>query len=223
MNIITRSDFEGFRLDAQAGSYLSDSDGESYEISGLFGGSNDTTSLVVSASYKDERGIETADRTRSAFPNPNATSCDVSGTFCSSFTPQGRFILGPNLAGGADLTLNTGVVNDGMGNIPVFDPNDPTGGDFSAFTAADRFNYNGPTFNYLRTPNERVNLYAEVRHEMGPNVDLFFTGSYTNRSSATKAAPEPLCLGNGCGNAINDNFFISALNPYNPFGVDLSV
>ena len=222
VNIITRSDFEGFRLDAQAGSYLSDSDGESYEISGLFGGRNDTTSLVVSASYKDERGIETADRSRSAFPNPDATTCDVSGTFCSSFTPQGRFILGPAL-GGADLTLNDGVVNDGMGNIPVFDPNDPTGGDFSSFTAADRFNYNGPTYNYLKTPNERVNIYAEVRHEMAPSVDLFFTGSYTNRSSATKAAPEPLCLGAGCGNAINDNFVVSALNPYNPFGVDLSV
>ena len=222
VNIITRGDFEGVRLDAQAGSYLSDSDGESYEVSGLFGGRNDTTSLVVSASYKDERGIETANRSRSAFPNPDATSCDVSGTFCSSFTPQGRFILGPN-PGGADLTLNDGVVNDGMGNIPDFDPNDPTGGDFSAFTAADRFNYNGPTYNYLKTPNERVNIYAEVRHEMAPNVDLFFTGSYTNRSSATKAAPEPLCLGAGCGNAINDNFVVSALNPYNPFGVDLSV
>jgi iron complex outermembrane receptor protein len=51
---------------------------------------------------------------------------------------------------------------------------------------------------------------------------MFFRGSYTNRNSDTKAAPEPLCLGPGCGNRINDNFFISALNPYNPFGVDLS-
>jgi len=47
--------------------------------------------------------------------------------------------------------------------------------------------------------------------------------SYTNRTSATKAAPEPLCLGNDCGDRINDNFFISANNIYNPFGVDLSV
>ena len=223
VNIITRSDFEGLRLDAQGGAYLSEGDGEDYMASALWGGGNDTTHLLISASWKDEGGIETADRSRSAFPNPDATSCDVPGSFCSSFTPQGRFILGPNLAGGADLTLNGGVLNDGAGNIPVFDPNDPTGGDFSSFTAADRFNYNGPGFNYLRTPNERVNLYAEARHEIAPNIEAFFTGSYTNRTSATKAAPEPLCLGNGCGNAINDNFFISALNPFNPFGVDLSV
>ena len=223
VNIITNRDFEGFRLSAQTGGYLSDSDGESTMVSALWGGGNETTHLVLSASYTDERGIETADRERSRFPNPGATSCDVAGSRCSSFTPQGRFIFGPNLAGGASITLNDGVLNDGMGNIPVFDPNDPTGGDFSTFTAADRFNYNGPGFNYLRTPNERTNLYASVRHELAPSVDLVAQVSYTNRSSATKAAPEPLCLGNGCGNAINDNFFISALNPFNPFGVDLSV
>ncbi len=47
--------------------------------------------------------------------------------------------------------------------------------------------------------------------------------SYTNRTSDTRGAPEPLCLGSGCGNPINDNFFISGDNPFNPFGVDLSV
>ena len=222
VNVITRSNFEGFRLDAQGGAYLSEGDGEDYMIGALFGAGNDTTHVVVSANWTDEGGIETADRSRSAFPNPDATTCDIAGTFCSGFTPQGRFDLGPAL-GGVSLTLNDGVLNDGMGNIPEFDPNDPTGGDFSAFTAADRFNYNGPTYNFLRTPNERVYLYAEVTHQLAPDVELFAIGSYTNRSSATKAAPEPLCLGSGCGNAINDNFFISALNPFNPFGVDLSV
>lgn len=223
VNIITNRDFEGFRFNIQSGGYLSEGDGESTEVGLLWGGGNEATHVLLSASYKDERGIETADRQRSRFPNPNATTCDVPGTFCSSFTPQGRFIFGPNLAGGASITLNDGVLNDGMGNIPVFDPANPDSGDFHAFTGADRFNYNGPGFNYLRTPNERVNLYASATHELAPNVNLTATASYTNRSSATKAAPEPLCLGNGCGNRINDNFFISALNPFNPFGVDLSV
>ena len=222
VNIITHQNFEGLRIDAQAGGYLSEGDGEDTQLSALWGGGTDETRFLVSASWKDEGGIETWDRDRSKFPNPNATSCDVPGTFCSSFTPQGRFVLGPNF-NFASITLNDGVLNDGMGNIPVFDPNNPASGDFHAFGASDRFNYNGPGYNYLRTPNERVNLYAEARHQLAPNVELFFTGSYTNRSSATKAAPEPLCLGNGCGNAINDNFFISAANPFNPFGVDLSV
>jgi len=222
VNIITNRDFQGFKAHAQTGSYLSESDGESTDVGLLWGGGNDTSNLVLSVSWTDEKGIETADRERSAFPNPNATSCDVPGSFCSSFTPQGRFILGPNFDFW-DATLNDGVLNDGMGNIPQFDPNDPDGGDFHAFSGADRFNYNGPGFNFLRTPNERVNLYASAVHRIAPDIDIVAKASYTNRSSATKAAPEPLCLGNGCGNAINDNFFISEDNPFNPFGVDLSV
>jgi len=221
VNIITDQDFEGFRFDAQAGGYLADSDGESYEFSGLWGGGNDTTHVTFSAGYKDERGIDTADRARSAFPRPDATSCDAGG--CSSFTPQARLVFGPNYAGGADVTLNTGVLNDGAGNIPVFDPLNPTADDFHAFSTADRFNFNGPGYNYLKTPNERLNLYTNVTHKLSDTVEMFIRGSYTNRTSDTKAAPEPLCLGNDCGNRINDNFFISALNPYNPFGVDLSV
>jgi iron complex outermembrane receptor protein len=223
VNIITNRDFEGFRLAAQTGGYLSEGDGESTQVSALWGGGNETTHIVLSASYADERGIETFDRERSKFPNPGAGTCDVAGSRCSSFTPQGRYIFGPNFAGGASITLNDGVLNDGGANIPQFDPANPGTLDFHPFTAADRFNYNGPGFNYLRTPNERTNIYASARHELAPNVDLVAQASYTNRSSATKAAPEPLCLGNGCGNAINDNFFISALNPFNPFGVDLSV
>ncbi|MGH8223071.1 MAG: TonB-dependent receptor plug domain-containing protein [Woeseiaceae bacterium] len=239
VNIITDQDFTGFRLDVQAGSYLSEEDGESYEIAGLWGGGNDTTHVTFSASYKDERGVETGDRSRSAFPSPDATSCDAGG--CSSFTPQGRFILGPGMGlyrngvldpnctsddpdcSFGDVTLNDGVLNDGMGNIPVWDPNDLNGGDFHSFGSSDRFNFNEPGFNYLRTPNERLNLYTNVTHQLSDTVEMFFRASYTNRSSTTKAAPEPLCLGNGCGNRINDNFLISALNPFNPFGVDLSV
>jgi len=222
VNVITDSNFSGFRFDAQTGEYLSDGDGDSTEFAALWGAGNDTTHIVLSASYADEGDIETADRERSAFPNPDATSCDIPGTFCSSFTPQARLIFGPNYAGGADITLNDGVLNDGMGNIPVFDPANPTADDYHAFTSADRFNYNGPGFNFLRTPNERVNLYAEVTHELADNLNLNVKGSYTNRTSATKAAPEPLNLGPGSGNRIGDEIFISALNPYNPFGIDLS-
>lgn len=221
VNVITRKGFEGFRLDAHGGGYLSDGDGESYRFGALWGAGNDTTHITMSASYSDERGIETFDRSRSSFPNPDASSCDVPGSQCSSFTPQARIILGPAL-GGQDITLNDGVLNDGMNNIPVWDPNDPNGGDFHAFSNADRFNFNGPGFNYLRTPNERVNLYANVRHEFTDNISLFATGSYTNRQSRTQGAPEPFYLGPGSGNQIMENIEISADNPFNPFGVDLS-
>lgn len=227
VNIITHQDFEGFKLDAQAGSFMSDNDGESYEFSALWGAGNDTTNLVLSLGYRDEGGVETWDRKRSAYPVPDTTSCDVPGTRCSSFTPQARLVFGPNIGPGGgfqDITLNDGVLNDGAGNIPQWDPNDPNGGaDFHGFSAADRFNYNGQGFNFLRTPNERINFYANVRHDFSPTVTMFARASYTNRTSETKGAPEPLCLGNGCGTRITDNFVIGADNPYNFTGLELSV
>ncbi len=232
VNIITNSDFEGFRFDAQTGGYLSDSDGESTEIAGLWGGGNGTTHIVLSVSYTEEKGIETANRSRSAFPNPDATSCNIPGTFCSSFTPQARLVLGPDFDF-LDITLNDGVLNDGGANVPTCDPSvlDDciNSGNWHAFSSADRFNYNGPGFNFLRTPNERVNIYSSVNHELSDNVNLVMRAAYTNRSSATKAAPEPLCLGAGCGNRINDNFVIHEDNIFNPFrdaagnGIRLSV
>lgn len=222
VNIITDTKFGGLKFDAQFGEYLSDGDGKDREISALWGQNWDRTHAVVSASYQEEGGVFTADRAVSAFPVANTTSCDVSGTRCSSFTPQGRFVLGPNF-GFQDSTINTGTLNDGGANVPVFVPGDPNGGDFSAFTAADRFNYNGEQFNYLRTPNERFNLYTHLSHEINENLDAFFRASYTKRESDTRGAPEPLCFGNGCGTSLTTNFFVSRLNPFNPFGVDLSV
>jgi iron complex outermembrane receptor protein len=94
VNIITKQDFRGMQIAAQSGQYVSDGDGTASEISGLWGGGDDNTHIVFSASYYDEGDIETFDRAQSAFPTPFGTSCLDGG--CSSFTPQGRFVLGPN-------------------------------------------------------------------------------------------------------------------------------
>ena len=119
VNVITKQEFEGFRIDAQTGSFMSEGDGESVELAALWGAGNDTTNIVLSLSYKDEGGVETWDRSRSAYPSPDATSCAAGG--CSSFTPQARLVFGPNIGpngGFQDITLNDGVLNDGGANIP---------------------------------------------------------------------------------------------------------
>ena len=182
VNIITKKNFKGMRVTAQTGEFLSEGDGESTEVSALWGGGNGETDIVFSAAYYDEGAVATSDRAQSAFPNPFATSCDVPGTFCSSFTPQGRFILGPAF-GFQDMALNTGVLNDGGANVPVFVPGDPNGGDFHAFTAADRFNYNGNGFNFLATPNERINLYTGLTHDLNEQLRIEAKASYTHRKS----------------------------------------
>ena len=220
VNVITRQSFDGLRIQAQTGGYLSDGDGRATRISALWGsGGSGATQVLASAHYADEGLVYTSDRAQSAFPSPFGTSCEDGG--CSSFTPQGRFILGPKL-GGADLTLNDGVLNDGV-RLPEFDRNNPTAGDFHAFASADRFNYNGDRFNYLLTPSQRLNLYSQLRQELAGSLRLVAKAAYTRRESATKGAPEPLCLGSGCGNAILDNVVVAAEQRYNPFGAELSV
>lgn len=221
VNVITNKDFEGFRIDAHAGGYVNEGDGESYELSAMWGVGNDKTHIVFSLSSVEEKAIFTSDRAQSAFPTAFATSCAEGG--CSSFTPQGRLIFGENFAGGADITLNDGVLYDGVNNIPVFDPDDPFSDDYHEFTEEDRFNFNGEDYNYLKTPNRRYNFFTDISHKIEENLTFVAKAIYTKRESVTRGAPEPLCLGNGCGNEILDNIVIDADQIYNPFGVDLSV
>lgn len=222
VNLITKQGFRGLQLSAQTGKVVSHGDGAANELSALWGGTlrDEATEFLFSAQFAQEKPIFTSERTQSAFPNPFGRSCDDGG--CSSFTPQGRFVLGPNL-GDADLALNDGVLNDGGDNLPAFDPDDPTGGDFHAFTSADRFNYNGNRFNFLQTPNQRLNLHAQINHETANGLRFLGKATYAKRRSTTKGAPEPLCLGNGCGNRFLNEVVIDADQPYNPFGADLSV
>ena len=142
------SNFDGFKADAEWGNYITEGDGEALDASLLWGGGDDDTHFVFNVTYAEEGAIETADRAQSAFPRPFATDCLGGG--CSTFTPQGRVVLGPNFDYW-DGTLNDGVLNDGMDNIPVWDPTTPDAGDYHGFSNADRFNFNGPGFNFLQT------------------------------------------------------------------------
>ena len=218
LNVITRQTFDGIQLTAHTAGDVAHGDGAAADFGALWGG-GDAVRFLVGAQWVDEGEIFTSARKLSRFPNPGGRSCEDGG--CSTFTPQGRFVLGPAL-GGADLALNDGASNDGGANLPRFDPADPTGGDFHAFTAADRFNYNGGRFNYLLTPNRRGSAFAHIEAGLA-GARLTVRALLNRRESATRGAPEPLCLGNGCGNRILNGIAIAAAQPYNPFGADLSV
>ena len=87
--------------------------------------------------------------------------------------------------------LNTGATGAN------YDPNNPASGDWHAFTTADRFNFR--PFNYLTTPNRRVNVFGKAAYDVADNVELTFTASFTNRESHNQAAPNPLFMGSDAG------------------------
>ena len=115
-----------------------------------------------------------------------------------------------------DLALKTGTTT------PVWNPANPTGGTstYHDFTGADRFNY--APFNLLLTPSKRKSMFARMRFELSDSVSLYAKGLFNNRSSENQAAPEPIFVGPAAGTGgLADTISISALNPFNPFGIDL--
>ena len=229
VNIITKKRQAGFMASAQVGGYLEEDDGytQNYQLSWGNGGDG-PLHVVVGGNYVKQGGIKSANRAISEFPAPYADSCTAGG--CSGFVPLGRVIVTQNPAlptddgtedvpgtnPTLDLTLNAPVLT----GAPVYDPADPFGDDFHAFTDADRFNF--APFNYMQIPLERYGVFSNVRYEVGPDVNLSFKGLWNRRKSRNQAAPLPFGVGPAAGiTPVLDGTSIDVSNPYNPFGVTL--
>lgn len=218
VNIITRDDFDGVRANAYYGLF-GDGDGETQNYDVSIGATGDRTRVLFDVAYARQKDVLAGDRAISEFPIAGIGMCLAT---CSSGTPQGRFVFtDPNTMTTSSITLNDGVLNDGMANIPVFDPLNPgTAGDFHDFQTSDRFNFQ--PFNFLQTPNERLNVFAKAEYDVTDEITFRMVGSYTNRKSANQAAPEPLFIGPEAGNGnIMDTVTVAADNPFNPFGFAL--
>lgn len=222
VNIITRSDYEGFDMETNQAAF-DEGDGYTQDYSLSFGASGERSSAFFAASYSRQDAVFSRDRELSREVIFGAPP----GIGGSSGTPQGRYIfLDPrgDFDGDGDpdvisITLDNGVLNNGT-TLPSYDPNNPGGADFHAFGTADRFNFR--PYNYLVTPSRRVNLFGKAAYEISDAVELRFTAAYTNRESTNQAAPNPLFLGSDAGAGFFlDNIFIPADQRYNPFGIDL--
>ena len=213
VNIITRKDFDGMSVSAQYGEY-GEGDGENTTVDFAWGINGDRGNFFLGLSHTNQEQVLSRDRAQSSFPVPG-----TGVAFGSSATPTGRFIFtNPNTRITHDLTPNTGVSN------PVYDPTQ-TGcvrtDSYHCFTSADRFNFS--QFNLLLTPSERTGVFGQGRFAFSDRVTGYAKLLFNRRESTNQAAPEPLFLGPaaGTGNPRADNIFISALNPFNPFGFNL--
>jgi iron complex outermembrane receptor protein len=222
VNIITRRNFNGVQVHAKYGSYGHGGDDTEADIT--IGGGSDNFNGVFSASYVDSKGISAGDWDQSSFPVPGAGI--AAG---SSGTPQGRFTFcDPRLPtdsyGGCDPEGNNWfdiTLNDGT-TAPNYNGGDPVNGagTYHNWSSADRFNF--APLNLLLTPSKRKSIFASVRYDINDAVSLHAKALYNNRESKNEAAPEPIFVGPFAGTGgIADTIMISALNPYNPFGIDL--
>jgi iron complex outermembrane receptor protein len=219
VNIITRKNFEGVELNAYHGEY--DLGGATTDASISLGGGGERFRGVFVASYHKQDSISSAEYRYAAVPQPLAgPGAGSSGTpqgrflFCDPARPTGQIGACDSADTFYNLTLNDGTTT------PVWNPANPAAGTYHDFGAADRFNY-GP-FNLLLTPQERKSMFARMSFDITDNVSLYAKGLFNNRESRNQAAPEPIFVGPAAGTGgLADTISISALNPFNPFGIDL--
>jgi iron complex outermembrane receptor protein len=220
VNIITRKTFEGVELNGYFGEY--EMGGATNDASITLGGSGERFSGLFVASYYDQEGIDSGEWEQSSFPQPNAGL--AAG---SSGIPQGRYAFcdpaRPASSAGSCTTRDDFynlALDDGT-TTPVWNPADPSAGTYHDFTSADRFNY--APFNLLLTPSQRKSMFARMSFEVSDMVTLNVKGLFNNRRSSNRAAPEPIFVGPDAGTGgLADTISISALNPFNPFGIDLN-
>ncbi|NLA69150.1 MAG: TonB-dependent receptor [Gammaproteobacteria bacterium] len=214
VNIITRKNVQGGDIELHYGTF-EDLGGDTWGADMSYGGGNDRMQWVVGASYFKQDEVASTEYGPASVPVPGTGLSNG-----SSATPQGRFVfLDPNTGLVHDLTTNTGAGD------PVFTPGQECArsDDFHCFDTPDRFNF--APYNLLLTPSERKTVFGQVRFTFSDSVGGYVRALYNERESANQAAPEPFFLGTDAGiyNPWGESLLlISALNPYNPFGFDLT-
>ena len=223
INIITKKKFDGADVHEKYGSYGHGGDDEEGDVT--VGGGSDKFHGIFSASYVRQDEISSGVWPQSQFPVPGAGL-----SAGSSATPQGRFIFcDPRIttvgaqgfcdAAGNDwydITLNNGTTT------PNYNNGNPTSGagTYHDFSDSDRFNF--APYNLLLTPSTRKSLFGSFEYDINDSVTMHGKALYNERESVNEAAPEPIFVGPFAGTGgIADNINISALNPYNPFGINL--
>lgn len=219
VNIITKDSQDGLKASAKYGQYLGKGDGETSELGVSYGVEGSGVRVALGADYVDQKSVRTANRALTAFPNPGQTSCTDPIGGCSSATLGGRIAFNPgnpSLPAGGSVTVR----NYPLTARGVYDPT-LVGGDFKAFTSADRFNF--APFNYLVTPSERYGAWLSTTIDVAQDTHLRVRLNYNRRNSQNQAAFLPLFLGPDAGNGnLLDTVSIDATNPFNPFGITLN-
>jgi iron complex outermembrane receptor protein len=219
VNIITRRSFDGLQFQAYGGTF-DEGGGGTGQFSVSTGTKTDTLNAFIDLSYSRQNEISSASREISQFPTPGLGRCSAR---CSSGTPSGRYLFtDPNTGVSQSIAINPNVTGIPRYISPAT-ATSPRTDDFHPFTVDDRFNFQ--TFNFIMTPSQRYSVYAQGETQLTDRVSFYLKGLFNNRRSTNRAAPEPLFIGTEAGNGVGnllDVTSISRLNPYNPFGFDLT-
>jgi iron complex outermembrane recepter protein len=223
VNIITRKKVDGLEFNGYAGGY--GRGGHTTDVSVTGGGSTEKFSGMFVASYFNQTAISSGSWWQSASPEPFTGNSAGSSTtpqgrdqFCNPAQPAGS----PGFCGGGgvDASLYNITLNNGATPGTPFNFNDPTASNYHGFGNPDRFNYS--PYNLLLTPSQRKSIFTNLTYTANDYVEVYMKGLFITRNSENQAAPEPIVIGPSAGTGgLADKISVSALNPFNPFGIDL--
>ena len=193
INIITKSDYSGTSATYQMGEYF-DGGGQSEVMTFTVGESFGKASYIAGVSVVDLMALGNGERPQTAARPANGGSAG---------TPQGRFAYSGVVGDCSNFTVNEGTTGTDVADYRCWASPD------------DRFNYN--PYNYVETPNKRLNAFAKMTRELDSGQTVRLDFMYQKRDSDQLLAPTPLFYGFG---SFGGNEGIGAGNPYNPFGIE---
>ncbi|MEZ4363501.1 MAG: TonB-dependent receptor [Kofleriaceae bacterium] len=212
VNIITRTDLNGSEATIYTGS-TTRGDGFGYDLSLVSGTTSKKGNILFSAGYQSQEPVFAGDRSFSDHDKEFDYELKESSNSGSVSAPYG-FIDAYRI----DTDGDGMPEDDGVNLCGLEDDGTPIqycrrGGpnEFIPFSFPDDF-YNYQPENYLLTPSERYNVFSTGAYKLTNNVRAFFEGSYINRKSDQRLAPEPFSANRAP---------ISAASVYNPTGYTL--
>ena len=182
VNIITRQNFEGLSMDVQQSDFFDIDDGAQYSIGVIAGKNFDGGNFIFGAEYVDQSQAFQSDTPWAIFREPYYIYPE--GCENQFFVPY-------------DGTPTGGCYIAGSSRIPearlrfAGSPAEWMNADGSGLVPHDGRLYNYAPINYIQTPYQRTNLFAEANFDISDNMR--FVGSLRGnlRQSAQELAPLP--------------------------------
>jgi outer membrane receptor protein involved in Fe transport len=206
VNIITRKDFDGIEVNAQAADWFNTDAGAQVSIGLLAGVTFDRGNFLFGAEFVDQEEAYQADAPWQHFQSDYyiyPEGCDAQWFAPYDGTPSGGcYLLGSSRIpeGRFNFLGGDAYINPGQGLV-----------------ADDGRSYNYAPVNYVQTPYKRTNIFAEANFDVTDNVRFMTEVRGNLRTSRQELAPMPYDSGPGFDPAFQGVFNGT---PYNGISED---
>ncbi len=216
VNIITRSDYEGFSVEAYTADFQDMDSGAQNSLNLIAGKSFDGGNFMFGAEYVDQEEAYQSDAPWDYFQNswyiyPGGCENQLTAPYDGT-TSGGCYIIGSSRIPESRLGfVDQGTfINEGNGLIPY-----------------DGRSYNYAPVNYIQTPYERTNIFGNINYDLTDDIHLTAEMRYSSRKSSQELAPQPynsptdpsyqgVFEGNAYSGISEDNYYLTeAIDAYN--------